>query len=933
MTIQTPRPLGKQKQNPIWLILAFAIPMIAMWIGFAFCKVHPFGDMQMLYSDLREQYYPFFQEFQYRILNGESLLWSWNGGMGTDYISLIAYYIASPLNIFSLLFPASMLRDALALFLTIKIGCAGLFFAIMLKKIFGKNDFSITAFGWMFAFCSFIMGYYWDVIWMDSVALLPLVFLGLYSLITEGKFRLYVISLAVAIFANYYIGVFICYFCVIAFFAIAAIRQIFGKPFLSRLLQFGGCSLLAGGLTAVLLLHTVFALSYTDSAASGSFTDLEFYDSFLSVIGNMLAFNNPTAMEGLPNLYVGVLPLLLSVVYLRSKKIRLEDKIINVVFLAFFIFASNFNALDFILHGFRFPNMLPGRYTFLICFVLLLVGYRGFLLLKDLSTSDIFGMAVLSITMLGLSCFSLGENKVLGNIILVAAYLLFFFLYERRLLRKTAFAVFICLMITAEMISSLVLSMDTVGKTSYTNYPYRQEEITDLNEALEDLDPTFWRTEMTCRYYLNDGVMYSYRGIGQFSSTANRGVRDLMSHLSFTTGANSYYYNFSSPLNNALLGLKYLTSRSGELISGTFVEPYFEANNLKVYENTAYIGTGFMVDSKTLDMQFTNSPFQVQNNLFQALTGSESNIFYSRQEDRYESYGFESIEKTGSGTYVYTTNKDDGILDITFTAGRTGTYYAYMRVGGGGDITVTTSSGKVFDHPVAHLRYIAPVCSVEAGETIRVSITADPNETNKTISFYFYYFNDQLFEEGWSNLSDETWTVDEFSDTHLKGEITVKEKGLFCTVIPYTEDWTMYVDGRETETVPLLDNAYIGAYLTEGTHTVELVYTPKGLTAGIVITVICIVIFALLCVFFRKGFPAMQTTPDHRTPEEIAQAQSLPADREREPVEEPAEEPEALTGITPETAPQPLPEPEQKDETEAKEDDKSDESANEDKND
>ena len=233
MTIQTPRPLGKQKQNPIWLILAFAIPMIAMWIGFAFCKVHPFGDMQMLYSDLREQYYPFFQEFQYRILNGESLLWSWNGGMGTDYISLIAYYIASPLNIFSLLFPASMLRDALALFLTIKIGCAGLFFAIMLKKIFGKNDFSITAFGWMFAFCSFIMGYYWDVIWMDSVALLPLVFLGLYSLITEGKFRLYVISLAVAIFANYYIGVFICYFCVIAFFAIAAIRQIFGKPFLS----------------------------------------------------------------------------------------------------------------------------------------------------------------------------------------------------------------------------------------------------------------------------------------------------------------------------------------------------------------------------------------------------------------------------------------------------------------------------------------------------------------------------------------------------------------------------------------------------------------------------------------------------------------------------------------------------------------------------
>ena len=209
----------------------------------------------------------------------------------------------------------------------------------------------------------------------------------------------------------------------------------------------------------------------------------------------------------------------------------------------------------------------------------------------------------------------------------------------------------------------------------------------------------------------------------------------------------------------------------------------------------------------------------------------------------------------------------------------------------------------------------------------------ETNETNKTISFYFYYFNDQLFEEGWSNLSDETWTVDDFSDTHLKGEINVKEKGLFCTVIPYTEDWTMYVDGREIETVPLLDNAYIGAYLTEGTHTVELVYTPKGLTAGIAITVVCIVIFALLCIFFRKGFPALQATPDNRTPEEIALEQSLPADREREPVEEPVEEPEALTGTTPETAPQPLPEPESESKTEDEEDNASDKSANEDKND
>ncbi|MBO5247974.1 MAG: YfhO family protein, partial [Clostridia bacterium] len=656
-------------------------------------------------------------------------------------------------------------------------------------------------------------------------------------------------------------------FCVIAFFAIAAIRQVYGKPFLGRLLQFGGCSLLGGGLTAFLLLHAGYALTYTDSAATGAFNSIEFYDSYLEVVGNMLAFNHPTAMEGLPNLYCGVLPLLLSVVFLRSKKIRLEDKIINVLFLAFFIFSTNCNALDFILHGFRFPNMLPARYSFLVCFVMLIVGYRGFLLLKDLSLKDIVGMAGLSVTMIGLSCFSLGTDKMLGNIVLAAAYLLFFFLYERGYLKKAAFTTFLCLMISAEMIASLVFSMDTVGKTSYSAYPYRKEIIEGTFDRLESEDPSFWRGEMTCRYYLNDGVMYRYRGVGQFSSTANRNVRDLMSHMAFTTGANSYYYNFSTPINNSLLGLKYLVSRNGALMGGTETEPVFSENNLDVSRNTAFLGAGFMTEQKLLEVEFTNSPFQNQNRLFQHLTGSSNSIFFSRQEDSFESSQFESLEKTGSGTYQYTTNEKDGSLDITFTAASTGTYYAYMRVGGGGDITVTTESGKIYSHPVASLRYIAPLCEVEAGETFTVHIEADRKKENKVISFYCYYFNERNFDAGWKNLTDEVWDVTDFSDTHLKGEITANNDGLFCTVIPYTDGWKLYVDGVETEKVPVLDGAYIGANLTAGTHTVELRYEAEWFWEGIIVSVVCLVVFVILILLFPKGFPTFREQPCKKSEE------------------------------------------------------------------
>lgn len=844
-----------------WVAAAFLVPMLAMWIGFALCKVHPFGDMQMLYSDLREQYYPFLQEFQARVRSGDSLLWSWNGGLGTDFWALIGYYAASPLNLLTIPFTDGPLRDLMAFFLTVKIGCAGGFFALMLRKIFKRTDFSTALFGWMYAFCSFIMGYYWDVIWMDTVALVPLIFLGLYRLVTEGKFRLYVISLALAVLANYYIGVFVCLFCVLAFFALCAVKQIYGRNFLARLGQFSLSSLLGGGMTMFLLLHAGIALGYTDSASGGASLDPEFYDSYTEVLGNLLAFNKPTAMEGLPNLYCTVLPLLLAAVFFRSRKISVEEKILHGLFLGFFIFATNFNILDYVLHGFHFPNMLPARYSFLISFVLILMGYRAFLLLREFEWQDMLAIAVLGAGMLVVSSFGMTATKLLGNVVLFCAYFLFFFLYQRKYLTYRVFCVFLSLLLSAELISSLTLSMDTVGKSSYVGYPYKKDEITEVNQTLESLDDRFWRTEMTCRYYLNDGMFYHYRGIGQFSSTANRNVRDLMSGLAFTTGANSYYFNLSTPLTNSVLGLKYLISRSGEIMGGTATSEYFKQNGLTVYRNDAFLGAGYMADWETASFSFTNSPFRGQNELFKALTGTEDAIFLGAEEDAFTSQNFASLEKTGSGTYSYSTDDREGTLEISYTAPRTGTCYAYLKVGGGGDITVTTSAGNVYSHPVAKLRYITPLCEVTQGDTVTLTVTADAKADNKTISVYFYSFDQETFDAGWENLSDETWDPVLLSDTHLKGDITVRNDGLFCTSIPYTRGWKLYVDKKEHDIQPVLSDAFIGAALPEGTHTVELIYEPEGFTAGCVISAASLLVFLVLVSLFRKGFPLPKPKP------------------------------------------------------------------------
>ena len=90
---------GKQES------LSFLLPLLAMLGIFAAKAVFPFGKESFLRTDLYHQYAPFFQEFQRKLQSGESLFYSFNLGLGSNFIALIAYYLASPLNWYILLFP------------------------------------------------------------------------------------------------------------------------------------------------------------------------------------------------------------------------------------------------------------------------------------------------------------------------------------------------------------------------------------------------------------------------------------------------------------------------------------------------------------------------------------------------------------------------------------------------------------------------------------------------------------------------------------------------------------------------------------------------------------------------------------------------------------------------------------------------------------
>ena len=164
----------KKLQNQLWkermpLIASFFLPFFILTVICILHDVYPFGEQCILHIDMYHQYCPFFTELMDKIKHGGSMFYSWNIGLGADFISLYAYYLASPLNWLLLLCPQNHVIEFMTLLVILKISLAGLFFGYYLKEHFEKNHAAISIFATAYALCGFSAAYAWDIMWLDCM--------------------------------------------------------------------------------------------------------------------------------------------------------------------------------------------------------------------------------------------------------------------------------------------------------------------------------------------------------------------------------------------------------------------------------------------------------------------------------------------------------------------------------------------------------------------------------------------------------------------------------------------------------------------------------------------------------------------------------------------------------------------------------------------
>lgn len=884
------------KNRYVFLTTVLATACIA--VIYVIFSVFPFGSITVMRMDLYHQYGPLFAELYDRIVEHKSLLYSWITGGGSSFLGNYLNYLSSPLSFLIFLFDKEDISYAITFIVAFKCILSATSFSYYLKKSFNKDNYFLSAFGILYAFSAYFLAYYWNVMWLDAMIMLPLIALGIEKIFKTGDIKLYTVSLVILFFANYYMGYMCCIFAVLYFFVCFintysndgklnenavyekkySTKALMNNVFINRGVKFAFASIIAALICAITLVP-VFMILKNSSATSGTFPQtFKSYFDLLDLITSHFALLETTIRSSgdnvLPNIYTGILTFILLPLFLINNKIKLKEKATYVVLIIFFVFCFNNNCAEYIWHAFHFPNDLPYRYSYMYSFIIAVMGYKTILNFKGIKVKDIAytGLAIISFVII---CQKFLTNKmtnstIYATIIFVTLWCGFLFLLKNKnAQKKTVSFVLVTFILCETIISSIVgLPLNQDNK----NYKENYKTYTDAINYIDNKDSGFYRTELC---YLNtrmDPAYYGYNGISVFSSMAYESYSQLQSSLGMQSNkVNSYTYNTQTPVYNMMFNIKYLIQTDVSLApSSNLYKKIYTTSDKKsnVYESKYNLPIAYCVNSKIDDwVTDEGNPFEIQSDFVKLATGY-SNVF---KPVEYNSTDFDAVsgdDVTENGTYWLEksdSSSNYGTETVSLSPTIDGNLYLYVK---SSDLkTITVNSEKVSDITQSmEDAYILDLGYHNKGDEVLVSLDASKMESESTsFDFYCYTADDTVVKNMYNSLAGNSLNVESYSDTIVKGTVKAKENCYLYSSIPYDDGWSVYVDGKKAETFEI-GGTLLAIELTPGQHKIEYKYFPVGFLYGIIIS--AVTVFGL-CVFYIYNKSSLKLNKSKRRKDKI----------------------------------------------------------------
>lgn len=852
----------KKFEGNRFVLLSF-FTAIAIWILIEFCyDMVPFGDITILRMDLYHQYGPLFAELRDRLVSGESLLYSWQSGGGGNFLGNFFNYLSSPLSLLVILFKHVNITDAIAFIIMIKGALSAATFTYYLKASpeFKKHNPITAGFGLLYAYSGYFVAYYWNVMWLDGMLLLPLIILGIERIVNDKSPKMYVITLALLIISSYYMGFMACIFAVLY-----ALTYYFGKfGFEKRLIRAAGTficfSILAAGIAAVCIYPTIHALKAC-SATSGTFpSDTSTYFNIFDFLANHMASLEPTIRSSgedvLPNIYCGIGTVMLAILYLYIKSIPIKEKISRALLLVFLFLSFDVNVLNYIWHGFHFPNDLPYRFSFMYSFVLLTVAFKALIRIRELKGKDLLnvglGTCIFIVLLEELGSKNVGTETIIISLVFAVLYTIVLSLLNNKKFQVSAVAslLFCCMFAEVAIANTNHYDIDQ-PKENYTSDYNSFREIKDKLDKRES--DNFYRMELTDLRTRMDPSWYGYNGVSAFSSMAYEKTANLQYNLGmFGNYINSYTYNPQTPVYNAMFGIKYLVNNSEKIKLNENIYTKVASNNkFTAYENKYSLPIAFCVSDDIVNWNYSyNNPFETQADFISKATGV-SGVFDTLvpTEINYSNLSEFGDDEIQTGSYMF--NKVDigesASFTLTITPTKDQNVYVYVKSDNVDSITVRDLEGNLQIDQDIDEEYILDIGECKANQPVYIDIPISDTSSGYVDAFVVG-LNTEKFEEAYNILKSGSIKMMEFSDTSFKGTVTTDEDCILYTSVNFDDSWEIIVDGKSLtyDDVVAVGDALFGIKLTSGEHKIIFDYQPKGLKQGAIISVISVALVIVL---------------------------------------------------------------------------------------
>ncbi len=379
------------------------------------------------------------------------------------------------------------------------------------------------------------------------------------------------------------------------------------------------------------------------------------------------------------------------------------------------------------------------------------------------------------------------------------------------------------------------------------NFSARLESFDDFNNERNIIDQLSSKIEYDSIIRVNDN--YSTGGDVNTLSSYNNYKTTLYSS---TSNLNYLDFYYNTMLNNYQTDLEFVISSSDNIFSQILLsEKYIisqkelglgykkvsKYDGVYLYENLYSLPLGYATSNSinSTIYETLSAAEKVINLTTNVLTDSftSDNIIHNTNKLNYNdiidtTLNLNDSNKFTIGTYSFNFKESllNKVLYVKFDVEQV-EYLQYIKCNG--QLNTISKTNYIYDNKNTSFEFFLLEPS---------NLTLEFLQDSSISNFEFELID---FNEIISSMSYDEFVIDKSktSGDIIYGEIDVTEDSFFTLSIPYDEGFTILVDGVETE-YEICDTTFIGFNISEGYHTIEIIYEAPLKNISLVISLISV---------------------------------------------------------------------------------------------